>query len=119
LQNQNAHHTKTGVITEDDFNVVIGYYSYNIISVEHADSTPIRVSKGLARHPIPVFLIARLAIDNKFRGQKLGSRLLRRALLHAAEISDQVPIRAIIVDAIDAQRSNQIAANNSALACIL
>jgi predicted N-acetyltransferase YhbS len=101
LQNQNANHTKTVVITEDDSNVVIGYYSYNIISVEHADSTPIRVSKGLARHPIPVFLIARLAIDNKFKGQKLGSRLLRRALLHAAEISNQVPIRAIIADAID------------------
>ena len=89
------------VLTEDDSNVVIGYYSYNIISVEHSDSTPVRALKVLAKHPIPVFLIARLAIDNKFKGQKLGFRLLRRALLHAAEISDQVPIRAIIVDAID------------------
>jgi predicted N-acetyltransferase YhbS len=101
LQNQTANHAKTVVITEDDSNIVIGYYSYNIISVEHSESTPVRVSKGLARHPIPVFLVARLAIDNKFKGQNLGSRLFRRALLHAAEISDQVPIRAIIVDAID------------------
>jgi predicted N-acetyltransferase YhbS len=101
LQNQNANHAKTLVITEDDSKVVIGYYSYAVISVEHCDSTPERVSKGLAKHPIPVFLIARLAVDMKYQGRKLGGRLLRRALIHAATISADVPIRAVIVDAID------------------
>jgi predicted N-acetyltransferase YhbS len=101
LQNQSAGHAKTIVITEDGSNVVIGYYSYNVVSVEHCDATPERVTKGLAKHSIPVFLIARLAIDQKYKGQKLGGRLLRRALLHAASISEEVPIRALIVDAID------------------
>lgn len=102
LQSQAGQHTKTMVIAEDD--VVIGYYSYNVISVEHEDSTPERVKKGLAKHPIPVFLIARLALDKNHQGKGLGGRLLRHALKGAAAIaaSDEgVPIRAVIVDAID------------------
>jgi len=100
LQSQLSGHTKTMIIAESD-NVIIGYYSYNIISVGHEDSTPDRVKKGLADHPIPVFLIARLAIDSKHQGKGLGGRLLRHAVRGAAAISDTVPIRAIIVDAID------------------
>ncbi len=102
LQSDGAQHTKTMVIAED--NVVIGYYSYNVISVEHEDSTPERVKKGLAKHPIPVFLIARLALDTKNQGKGLGTRLLRHALIGAASIAadpEGVPIRAVIVDAID------------------
>lgn len=102
LQSQNGMHTKTMVIVED--NVVIGYYSYNVISVEHEDSTPDRVKKGLSRHPIPVFLIARLAIDKNHQGKGIGGRLLLHALKGAAAIASSaegVPIRAVIVDAID------------------
>lgn len=100
LQNQEAQHTKTMVIAEQD-KIVIGYYSYNVISIEHEDSTPERVKKGLAKHPIPVFLIARLALDTKHQGKGLGTRLLRSALIGAASITETVPIRAVIVDAID------------------
>lgn len=100
LQSQNSGHTKTMVITEND-NVVIGYYSYNVISVEHEDSTPERVKKGLSKHPIPVLLIARLALHKDHQGKGLGSRLLCHALRGAAAITAAVPIRAVIVDAID------------------
>jgi len=100
LQSQGSGHTKTMVVTGDETKV-IAYYSYNVVSIEHADSTPERVMKGLARHPIPVFLIARLAIDVAHQGQGLGGRLLKHALKGAATISESVPIRAIIVDAID------------------
>lgn len=101
LQNQAANHAKTMVITDDDTKFVVGYYSYNVIAVEHCDETPERVSKGLAKHPIPVFLLARLAIDQRLKGQGIGGRLLRYALRHAVAVSGEVPIRAIIVDAID------------------
>lgn len=104
LQSRAGQQTKTMVIAEDD--VVIGYYSYNVISVEHEDSTPERVKKGLAKHPIPVFLIARLALDKNHQGKGLDGRLLCHALKGAALIaaSDEgVPIRAVIVDAIDSE----------------
>ena len=103
LQNQLANHAKTNVITETESNVVIGYYSYNVISVDHVDSTPERITKGLAKHPVPVFLIARLAIDRRFHGQKLGERLLLNALRYASAVSEEIPIRAVIVDALDDQ----------------
>ena len=100
IQSQNSGHTRTMVITQED-KVVIGYYSYNVISVEHEASTPERVKKGLARHPIPVFLIARLALHKDHQGKGLGSRLLCHALRGAAAITATIPIRAIVVDAID------------------
>lgn len=101
LQSQQSGHSKTMVVTEGEQRVVVGYYSYNVCSVEHADSIPARVRKGLAKHPIPIFLIARLARDVKFRGTALGKRLLRHALNRASAISEAVPIRAIVVDAIE------------------
>ncbi|MBS2009691.1 MAG: GNAT family N-acetyltransferase [Cyanobacteria bacterium SZAS TMP-1] len=100
LQSQASGHTKTRVLVEEN-TVVIGYYSYNVISVEHEDSTPERVKKGLARHAIPVFLIARLALDSRHQGQGLGTRLLVSALKGAAAITEAVPIRAVVVDALD------------------
>lgn len=91
------------VITSDDLRV-IGYYSFSIVSVEREESTLPRAKKGLARYSIPIFLIARLAIDENFQGQKLGTRLLRHALHRASVLSvKDVPIRAIVVDAIDEQ----------------
>jgi len=101
LPSQTAGQSKTMVVTEDGSKIVSGYYSYSIISVEHVDSTPERVKKGLAKHSVPVFLIARLARHVKYRGTELGNRLLRHALKRAAIISTMIPIRAIIVDAID------------------
>lgn len=102
LQSQAARQTKTMVIADEK--VVIGYYSYNVISVEHEDSTPERVKKGLAKYPIPIFLIARLAIDSGHQGKGLGSKLLLHALKGAVAIANAengVPIRAVVVDAID------------------
>ncbi len=101
LQSQSSGHTKTLVITSQN-NAVIGYYAYSVVSVEHEDTTPSRVKKGLARYSIPIFLIARLAIDVNQQGKGLGGRLLRHALKRAAAAAGKdVPIRAIVVDAID------------------
>jgi predicted N-acetyltransferase YhbS len=101
LQSQNSSHTKTMVVTEGDSKNVIGYYTFNVVSIEHSDSTPERVKKGLAKHSIPVFLIARLAVASSHQGKGLGARLLRHALISVAYFSDEIPIRAVIVDALD------------------
>lgn len=100
-QSQSSGHTKTQVICTRD-NVVIGYYAYSVVSVEHELSTPERVKKGLAQYSIPVFLIARLAVDVNQQGKGLGGRLLLHALKRAAGAAEKnVPIRAIVVVAID------------------
>src|SRR5262249_7692133 len=60
-----------------------------------------RVIKGLARHPVPVMLLARLAVDRRFQGRHLGSELLRDALLRTLAAADIAGLRAIVVDAKD------------------
>ena len=59
---------------------VLAYYSLAARAVEHADA-PLRVGKGLARHPIPVMLLARLAVDLTWQGRGLGKALVKDALL--------------------------------------
>jgi predicted N-acetyltransferase YhbS len=77
---------------------VIAYYSLAVGSIEHQHATP-RVKKGLARHSIPVMIIARLAVDIKFQGQKIGKGLLKDAILRTLNASEHAGIRAIFVHA--------------------
>lgn len=77
-----------------------GYYSLAAASAEHA-AVPLRVSKGLARHPIPMLLLARLAVDLKAQGQGLGRSLLQSALGKYLQASEVIGSRALMVHAID------------------
>ena len=79
---------------------VFGYYSLAAASAEHAAVTP-RISKGLARHAIPMLLLARLAVDVKAQGQGLGRSLLQSALMKYLQASEVIGCRALMVHAID------------------
>lgn len=79
---------------------VYGYYSLAPASAEHAAVTP-RISKGLARHPLPMLLLARLAVDVKAQGQGLGRSLLQSALMKYLQASEVIGCRALMVHAID------------------
>ena len=79
---------------------VVGYYSLTAGSVRPEEATP-RVAKGLARHPIGVILLARLAVDKRDQGQGLGKALLKDALHRAASAADTIGARAVLVHAID------------------
>lgn len=79
---------------------VVGYYSLSTASVEY-DQAPERTKKGMARHPIPVILIARLAVDHTWQGKGLGAALLLDALRRVLAAADIVGIRAILVHAKD------------------
>src|SRR5438105_1194372 len=67
----------------------------------HFVLSPARVAKGLARHPIPIILLARLAVDRGEQGKGLGAALLKDALLRAAQASDIIGCRAVLVHAKD------------------
>jgi GNAT superfamily N-acetyltransferase len=55
----------------------------------------------MPRHPIPVVLLARLAVDRSVAGKGIGSRLLRDAMTRAVAAADAIAIRAVLVHAID------------------
>lgn len=80
---------------------VVGYYTLVAAEVEHGSaSQPVRA--GVSKHfPIPVCLIARLAVDTGWQGRGLGRDLLRDAMRRSLAASDQIGIRAVVVDAID------------------
>lgn len=79
---------------------MVGYYALAAGSVEPAQA-PERVKKGLARHPIPVILLARLAVDRREHGNGLGKALLKDALIRAAGAATAIGARAVLVHAKD------------------
>jgi len=96
--NQKSNSTQTYVTCLD--NEVVGYYSLAVGSVEQ-DNAATRVIKGMARYPIPVMVLARLAVDQKYHKVGLGRALLKDALLRTAQASDIAGIRALLVHAKD------------------
>lgn len=83
-------------------NSVVGFYSLAAGSVRHEEA-PERVKKGLAKHPIAVILLARLAVDLSEQGHGLGRALLKDALLRIAGAADTIGARAVLVHSIDEQ----------------
>ena len=79
---------------------VVGYYSVSAGSVCKEES-PARIAKGLAKHPIGVILLARLAVDLGEHGTGLGKELLADAVSRALAATDAIGARAILVHAID------------------
>lgn len=98
LVDQKAGSAQTYVVCREQR--VAGYYSLAVGAVEHADALG-RVGKGLVRHPIPVMLLARLAIDRAEQGKGLGKALLKEALLRTAQAAEIAGIRALLVHAKD------------------
>ena len=98
LTNASAGIARTYVTTPVNQPAVVGYFSIAAGSVERA-TVPERVAKGTPQHPIPVALLARLAVDLKFQGQKIGPGLLKQALLKILEASRVIGIRAVLVHA--------------------
>ena len=98
LQNQRSGGSQTyvGLVNE----AVIGYYALAVGSVEQ-DHAPERVKKGLAKHSIPIMLLARLAIDLNWQKQGVGAALLKDATLRTLQAADIAGIRALVVHAKD------------------
>ena len=98
LQNQANDSARTYVVHRA--NLVIGYYAISAGSVARDAASP-RAAQGLANHPIPVSLLARLAVDRTEQGGGLGRALLKDALLRIERAADVLGIRAVLVHAID------------------
>jgi GNAT superfamily N-acetyltransferase len=79
---------------------VVGFYTLAVGQVNYEDS-PQRLTKGLARHPVPVMLLARLAVSNKWQKRGIGAGLLKDALQRTLQAADIAGIRAFTVHAKD------------------
>ena len=68
-QNQQASASQTHVGLAG--NAVVGFYTLVVGQARYEDA-PQRLTKGLARHPVPIMLLARLAVDRRWHGQGVG-----------------------------------------------
>lgn len=102
LPNQQANAGRTYIALAAEG--VAGYYTFAYGSVEH-DEAPERLRKGLARHPIPVMVLARRAVARARQGQHLGARLLFDALRRTLLAAQIAGLRAVIVEAKDERAS--------------
>lgn len=95
---QQANASQTYIGLADD--VVVGFFTLVVgqVTVEDAHE---RLIKGLARHPVPLLLMARLAVHRDWQGRGLGAGLLKDAMRRAVQAADIVGIRAFAVHAKD------------------
>lgn len=98
LQNQQAGAAQTyvGLVGE----AIIGYHTLAVGQVSREEA-PERIAKGLARHPVPIMLLARLAVDRHWQGQGVGKALLKDAMQRTLRAADIAGIRALAVHAKD------------------
>jgi GNAT superfamily N-acetyltransferase len=98
LQNQpaGAAQTYVGLVGES----IVGFYTLTVGQVSREEA-PERLIKGLPRHPVPVMLLARLAVDRRWHGRGVGKALLKDAMLRTLQAADIAGIRAMAVHAKD------------------
>jgi len=100
FQNQQAEASQTYIALADD--AVVGYYTLVFGQVENNEA-PLRLTKGPARPPVPIMLLARLAVAICYQGKGLGAGLLKDAVLRTLQAADIAGIRAFAVHAKDDQ----------------
>jgi predicted N-acetyltransferase YhbS len=78
---------------------VVGYYALTVGEVEAADATP-RLLKGQPEgRPVPVLVLARLAVDQGHQGRGVGRSLLQDALLRCDAAAESIGVRAVVAHA--------------------
>jgi GNAT superfamily N-acetyltransferase len=100
LQAQQANSSQTYVAISDK--EVVGFYTIVAGEVQHTQA-PERVVKGMPRHPIPLLVLARLAVHTRAQGRGIGAGLLLNALGRTLQVADIIGVRALAVHAKDDQ----------------
>lgn len=82
-------------------NRVAGYYSLTVGQIDTLEA-PERIRRGMGQYPIPLVILARLAVDLDYQKRGLGFSLLQDAIMRTIAIADQAGIRALLTHPIDA-----------------
>ena len=94
---------QTFTISDDD--QVIGFYSLTVGQIDVSEASE-RIKKGMGSYPIPVVILARLAVHYAYQQRGLGKGMLQDAILKILQIAEQAGIRAILVHAINEKAEN-------------
>jgi GNAT superfamily N-acetyltransferase len=97
-QAQTSGSAKTYVMTGEGR--VVGYYSLTVGQIDTLE-VPDRVRKGMGNYPIPVVILARLAVEQRMQGHGLGVGLLQDAIRRTLTIAEQAGVRALLTHPVD------------------
>jgi len=86
-------------------NRILGFYTIAPSSVAH-ETVPASMTRGLARHDVPGFKLARLARDRAMAGQGLGGQLLAAAALRCLRLAGEGGGILLIIDAKSERAAN-------------
>jgi GNAT superfamily N-acetyltransferase len=98
LKNQREDISRTYVTKKADR--VVGYYTLTFGSISHEEATR-KIKDELPGYPIPIILLARLAVDVGEKGKGLGAALLRDAMLRTLQAAEIAGLRAMLTHAKD------------------
>jgi hypothetical protein len=104
-QAQGSGSAKTFVVAEDDGRVA-GYFSLTVGQVDTLEA-PDRIRKGMGQYPLPVVILARLAISIQDQGRGIGFGLLQDAIRRTMLIAEQAGIRAMLTHPIDEEAARR------------
>jgi predicted N-acetyltransferase YhbS len=96
-QNQFKHHIGVTYVAVDNRRI-LGYATIAAGHIE-MDDLPTSERKRLPRYPLPVVRLARLAVDESARGQRVGEKLLRFVLILALRLAKDYGCIGVVVDA--------------------
>ncbi|MDD2744686.1 MAG: GNAT family N-acetyltransferase [Rhodocyclaceae bacterium] len=102
-QAQGSGSAKTFVVADDDR--VVGYFSLTVGQVDTLEA-PERIRKGMGQYPIPVVILARLAVSIQDQGKGIGFGMLQDAIRRTLLIAEQAGIRAMLTHPIDIEASS-------------
>lgn len=102
-QETRRHVAAVWVLCDAAEDLVAGYYTLSAASIEPTGLPPEIVRKLPRYLSLPALLIGRLAVDQRYRGQRLGGMLLMDALRRSLTLRQQLGTVAVIVDARDEQ----------------
>lgn len=94
---------KTFAVAEADGRVA-GYFSLTVGQVDTLEA-PDRIRKGMGQYPVPVVILARLAVSQQDQGRGIGFGLLQDAIRRTMLIAEQAGIRAMLTHPIDEEAS--------------
>jgi GNAT superfamily N-acetyltransferase len=101
-QAQTSGSARTFVVTDGDR--VAGYFSLTVGQIDILDA-PERIRKGMGQYPIPVVILARLAVDRAYQGRGIGVGMLQDAIRRTLVIAEQAGIRAMLTHPLDEDAS--------------
>ena len=97
MVNQSSGASRSFVVADPQARVV-GYYALAAGAVSH----PLATSKVRRNRPdpVPVMVLARLAVDRRCQGVKLGASLLQDAVQRTLVVAQHAGVRALLVHAL-------------------